>query len=231
VLSIERLDYTKGTLEKLGAFGQLLESRVELLGKVSLLVISVPAAREITVYSQLQTQIEQAVGRINGRYARLDWTPIRYFARALPYEEVIAHLAAADIMWITPLRDGLNLVAKEFVATQGLQGGKGVLVLSEFAGAAAELKGAVLTNPHDPADLSAALNLALSMSDEEAEGRLRQLYEIVSYHDVEQWAQDFLRAIAAHDPGYQNATTSQSVSNAAPAQAQRKPAGKRGAPA
>lgn len=197
VLSIERLDYTKGTLEKLGAFERLLEAQPHLLEKVTLVMICVPAAKEMTIYQKLQTQIEQAVGRINGRYSRLDWTPVRFFARPLPFEEVVAHYAAADVMWITPLRDGLNLVAKEFVATQGIEGGRGVLVLSEFAGAAAELKGALQTNPHDPADLSAALGQALAMGQDEAEGRLRQLFGIVEEYDVQRWGRDFLAAVAA----------------------------------
>jgi glucosylglycerol-phosphate synthase len=197
VLSIERLDYTKGTLEKLDAFERLLEAQPQLQGKVTLVMICVPAAKEMTIYRQLQTQIEQAVGRINGKHSRLDWTPVRFFARPLPFEDVVAHYAAADVMWITPLRDGLNLVAKEFVATQGIEGGRGVLVLSEFAGAAAELKGALQTNPHDPADLTAALAQALAMDQDEAEGRLRQLFGIVEEYDVERWGRDFLAAVAA----------------------------------
>jgi len=134
VLSVERLDYTKGTLEKIIAFEQLLEEHPELWGKVALLAICVPAAREMTVYDELQGRIEQAVGRVNGRFARVGWTPVQFFFRALPFEEVVAWYAIADLMWITPLRDGLNLVAKEYVATQRLTGGSGVLVLSEFAG-------------------------------------------------------------------------------------------------
>ena len=196
VLSIERLDYTKGTLAKLEAFERLLASQPLLQGKVTLVMICVPASREMTVYRQLQTQIEQAVGRINGAFSRLDWTPVRFFARAFPFEQVVAHYAAADVMWITPLRDGLNLVAKEFVATQGIEGSQGILVLSEFAGAAAELKGALLTNPHDQADLTAALQQALAMPMEEAAARLRQLYGIVEYHDVDRWGREFLDGVA-----------------------------------
>jgi trehalose-6-phosphate synthase len=100
-------------------------------------------------------------------------------------------------MWITPLRDGLNLVAKEFVAAHGVEDTSGILVLSEFAGAAAELKGAVLTNPHDPADLVAGLGQALTMPADEADGRQRQLYEIVLRHDVDRWGRDFLAAVAS----------------------------------
>ncbi|HEX5757162.1 MAG TPA: glucosylglycerol-phosphate synthase [Arenimonas sp.] len=201
VLSIERLDYTKGTLEKLQAFEQLLESHPQWQGEVVLLMVCVPAAGEMTVYRSLQTQIEQAVGRINGRFSRLDWTPIRFFARALPFEDVLAHYVAADIMWITPLRDGLNLVGKEFVAANGVAGTPAILVLSEFAGAAAELKGAVLTNPHDGADLVAGLHQALAMPPEEAEGRQRQLFDIVTHFDVERWGQDFLDAVATAGSG------------------------------
>ncbi|MGA9335272.1 MAG: glucosylglycerol-phosphate synthase [Rudaea sp.] len=195
VLSIERLDYTKGTLEKLLAYEHLLENHPELRSRVSLLMICVPAAREMTIYRTLQTQIDQAVGRINGRFSELDWSPVRFFARGFPFEEVVAHYAAADVMWITPLRDGLNLVAKEFVATQGLLDRSGVLVLSEFAGAAAELKGAMLTNPHDTADLTAILRRALTMLPDEAQGRMRQLYDIVVHYDVRRWGKDFLAAV------------------------------------
>jgi len=195
VLAIERLDYGKGILEKLQAFERLLDADPALRGTLTLMLVCVPAAREMTVYRSLQTQIDQAVGRINGRYSRLDWTPVRFFARSLPFEEVVAHYAAADIMWITPLRDGLNLVAKEFVATHGVHGSSGVLVLSEFAGAAAELKGALLTNPHDQADLVATLRLALTMTDGERDSRQRTLFEIVSQYDLARWGRDFLQAV------------------------------------
>lgn len=194
VLSIERLDYTKGILQKLHAFERLLDEAPELRGEVTLVLVCVPAAKEMTVYRPLQQQIEQAVGRINGRLSQLDWTPVRFFARVLPFADVVAHYAAADVMWITPLRDGLNLVAKEFVAVQGLCGGDGVLVLSEFAGAAAELKGAVLTNPHDPANLARALRQALAMTPVEREDRQRRLYDIVRHHDLSRWGREFLAA-------------------------------------
>ncbi|MDT3672238.1 MAG: glucosylglycerol-phosphate synthase [Aromatoleum sp.] len=199
ILSIERLDYTKGTLEKLLAFERLLDDHPELQGKVSLMAVCVPAAKEMTIYDALQTQIEQAVGRINGRFSRIGWTPVQFFFRALPFDEVVAWYAMADVMWITPLRDGLNLVAKEYVATQGLNGGRGVLVLSEFAGAAAELHGAVLTNPHDAADLAARVYQAIAMNAAEAESRLRELFAIVEHNDIHAWGKDFLDAATAAD--------------------------------
>ncbi|RIA22574.1 glucosyl-glycerol phosphate synthase [Ectopseudomonas oleovorans] len=195
ILSVERLDYTKGILEKLNAYERLLADNPELLGKVTLVTVCVPAAKEMTVYNELQSQIEQAVGRINGRFARIGWTPLQFFFRSLPFEEVSAWYAMADVMWITPLRDGLNLVAKEFVAAQGLLGGRGVLVLSEFAGAAAELKGALLTNPHDPADLAQTCYLALNLPKSEAQARLRELFDIVCYNDIRRWGEDFLAGV------------------------------------
>ncbi|MDT4854543.1 Glucosylglycerol-phosphate synthase [compost metagenome] len=150
----------------------------------------------MTIYDELQAQIEQAVGRINGRFARIGWTPLQFFFRSFPFDEVVAWYAMADVMWITPLRDGLNLVAKEFVATQGLLGGHGVLALSEFAGAAAELKGALLTNPHDTADLASICYLALNMPKAEAQARLRELFDIVNYNDIRRWGDEFLAGVA-----------------------------------
>ncbi len=195
ILSVERLDYTTGTLEKLLAFEALLDDNPELLGKVTLITICVPAAREMTIYDTLQNQIEQAVGRINGRFSRVGWTPVQFFFRPFPFEEVVAYYAMADVMWITPLRDGLNLVAKEFVATQGLIKGCGVLVLSEFAGAAAELHGAVLTNPHDLSDLRDKLYFGLTLNRAEAEARLRESFGIVQHNDIHRWGQEFLEAV------------------------------------
>ncbi|MGA4533267.1 glucosylglycerol-phosphate synthase [Ectopseudomonas chengduensis] len=199
ILSVERLDYTKGILEKLNAYERLLADNPELIGKVTLVTVCVPAAREMRVYDELQTQIEQAVGRINGRFARIGWTPLQFFFRSLPFEEVSAWYAMADVMWITPLRDGLNLVAKEFVAAQGLLGGRGVLVLSEFAGAAAELKGALLTNPHDPADLAQTCYLALNLPKSEAQARLRELFDIVCYNDIRSWGEEFLAGVQVQE--------------------------------
>ncbi len=197
ILSVERLDYTKGTLEKLQAYERMLEHNPDLAGEITLFCVCVPAAKEMTVYRQLQTQIEQAVGHINGRFSRLGWTPVQFFFRALPFEVLLSYYGVADVMWITPLRDGLNLVAKEYVAVQGIvrHPHAGVLVLSEFAGAAAELKGALLTNPHDPNDLEQVCLRALRMGPKEAESRLQGLFDIVRHYDVDDWGQGFLAAV------------------------------------
>jgi len=146
------------------------------------------------IYQEIQQRVEEAVGRINGRFSRLDWTPIRYLFRALPFEEVLTLYAVADVGWITPLRDGLNLVAKEYVAVRDSLDAPGVLVLSDFAGAAAELHGALLTNPYDPREMATTLFRALTMLDPERVGRMDRLASIVRRYDVEAWGEEFLAA-------------------------------------
>jgi len=195
ILSVERLDFTKGIIEKLEAFARMLEDHPELKTKVTLMMVCVPAAKGMTIYEELLTQIEQTVGRINGQFSELGWTPVQFFFRALPFEELVAYYTAADVMWITPLRDGLNLVAKEYIATQGLTDGSGVLVLSEFAGAAAELRGAVLANPHHPQELADTCYYALALGESEARNRLSEAFEIVCRYDIEYWGQEFIDAV------------------------------------
>lgn len=164
ILSVERLDYVKGPLEKIHAFQEFLEHYPEFHGKVEMINICTPPSKGMKIYDKVQQELEQAIGKINGTYSRFDWTPIRFFFRSFPFEELVAYYGAADIAWITPLRDGLNLVAKEFVATQGLrEEDSGVLLLSEFAGAAVELKYALLTNPYDRKSLREGLLQALTM--------------------------------------------------------------------
>jgi len=197
ILSVERLDFTKGILEKLVAYESLLDEHPELLGKVTLVTICVPAASGMTIYAELQTQIEQIAGRINGRFERFDWVPLRFFFRGVPFERLVAYYAVADLCWVTPLRDGLNLVAKEYVAAQGLSGGSGVLVLSEFAGAAAELRGPLLTNPHDPRDLVATCHQGLTLGRDEADRRMAEAYESIRYHDLARWSEEFMAAVHA----------------------------------
>lgn len=193
IISVERLDYVKGPLEKVMAFEQFLHDYPEFHGKVELVNICTPPAQGMKIYEKTQHDLEHAVGRINGKYANMQWVPIRLFFRSFPFEEIISYYAAADIAWITPLRDGLNLVAKEYVAVQGqLPNAKGVLILSEFAGAAVELPYAVLTNPYDARSLKEGLVQALLMSEDDAQMRLQRLYEQVAYYDIDFWAKDFL---------------------------------------
>jgi glucosylglycerol-phosphate synthase len=197
IVSIERLDYVKGTLEKLEAFERLLETHPEHIGKVTLLNIITPAAPGMEIYESLRVEVDRTVGRINGRFSTLDWVPVRYFYRSLPFEEVIAHYVACDLAWITPLRDGLNLVAKEFIAAKKASGGTGVLILSEFAGAAVELHGALLTNPYEGHAMTSALHQALTMREDERAYRTARMAMIVAEHDVARWGDDFLAAVEA----------------------------------
>ena len=195
ILSVERLDFTKGIIEKLQAYERILNEHPELKTKVTLMLICVPAADGMTIYEELLSQIEQTVGRINGQFAQVGWTPVQFFFRALPFEELVAYYTMADVMWITPLRDGLNLVAKEYVATQGLTQGSGVLVLSEFAGAAAELRGAILANPHHPQDLADTCYYALAISRSDARNRLSEAFEVVCRYDIEYWGREFINEV------------------------------------
>lgn len=194
ILSAERLDYVKGPLEKILAFEQFLNEYPEYHGKIELVNICTPPAEGMTIYDSIKLEMEQAVGRINGKYSDMNWTPLRLFFRAIPFEEILVYYAVADIAWITPLRDGLNLVAKEYIAVQGqLAGEKGVLVLSEFAGASVELPYAVLTNPYDQKSLKENLLQALVMSPDEKAMRMERLYEHVKHYDIEYWADDFMK--------------------------------------
>jgi len=197
IVSIERLDYVKGTLEKLEAFERLLETHPEHVGKVTLLNVITPAAPGMEIYESLRVEVDRTVGRINGRFSTLNWVPVRYFYRSLPFEEVLAHYVACDLAWITPLRDGLNLVAKEFVAAKRASGRSGVLIMSEFAGAAVELHGALLTNPYDAHGMTAHLHQALTMGEEERTYRTARMGMIAAEHDVARWGREFIVAAGA----------------------------------
>lgn len=193
ILSVGRTDYTKGGAEQLLAFERLLERRVDLRGKLRLLHVSVPANRNMTVYREIQFEIEQIAGRINGRYGTFEWQPIALVSRAIPFETLIAYYLAADVAWITPLADGMNLVAKEFVASRIDEGG--VLVLSEFAGAAIEMSVAVMTNPYSNRSMDHTIELALGMPAEERRDRMRRLRGIVRRYDLSDWARSQMAAI------------------------------------
>lgn len=193
VISVERMDYVKGPLEKIKAFGEFLEEYPEYRGKVELINVCTPPSKGMKIYDKIRDQVNQAVGEINGKYATLEWTPIQYFFQSLPFDEVLTQYALADVAWITPLRDGLNLVAKEYVATHGILNQSGVLVLSEFAGASVELPYSVSTNPYDRRSMIDALLQALTMDPKEAETRMIRSLEQVKYFDVHYWGSDFVR--------------------------------------
>jgi glucosylglycerol-phosphate synthase len=202
ILSVGRTDYTKGGVQQLESFERVLEANPQLRGEVRLMHVSVSANRNMSAYEAIQSEIEQTAGRINGRFGTFEWQPIALISRAVPFESLIAYYQAADIAWITPLADGMNLVAKEFIASR--LDGDGVLVLSEFAGAAVELHSAVITNPFSHRSMDTAILEALAMPEDERRTRMALLRETVAKYDISAWGNqhqelfDGLRAAKGH---------------------------------
>jgi alpha,alpha-trehalose-phosphate synthase [UDP-forming] len=194
VLGVDRLDYTKGIPERLEAFARLLAHTPEWRGNVSFIQISVPSRSEVTEYQEERHRIEAAVGRINGEFGEANWTPVRYLYRSYRRDQLSRFYRAADVCLVTPLRDGMNLVAKEFVAAQD-PAQPGVLVLSRFAGAASELGDAVLTNPFHPDGMTRDLDGALRMPAAERRERHARLLEAVRRTTASSWAESFLEAL------------------------------------
>lgn len=190
IIAAGRVDYVKGNREMLEAFERLLIRRPELHGKIHFLMTCVTPAAGMRIYKTAQNQIEQLVGRINGRFAKLNWTPILLFTQPIPLPELICYYRVADICWTTPLRDGLNLVAKEYIVAH--EGQDGALVLSEFVGAAVELPQAILTNPYSMDLMDEAIDKAIAMSPAEQKQKMSEMYEIVTKYDVRCWADRLL---------------------------------------
>jgi trehalose 6-phosphate synthase/phosphatase len=195
ILSVDRLDYTKGILLRLEAFDWFLRHHPEYRGEVTLVVVAVPSRTQVDAYNQLREDIEKIVGRINGEYGTIDWTPVSYMYRSLPFDQLAALYHVADIALITPLRDGMNLVAKEFVACQRDKKEQGVLILSEMAGAAAEMSEAVVINPHDKNSIVASLKQALEMPQAERRRRNDVMQGRLSRYTVGRWAGDFIHRL------------------------------------
>jgi glucosylglycerol-phosphate synthase len=185
IIAAGRVDYVKGNLEMLEAFGRLLTRKPELHGKIHFVMTCVSAAAGMRVYKTAQNQIEQMVGQINGRFARLDWTPILLFTQPIPLPDLLSYYHLADICWTTPLRDGLNLVAKEYIVTHKEK--DGVLILSEFVGAAVELPEAIQTNPYSIDRMDEAIDKALAMPTAEQKERMAKMYATVTKYDVRYW--------------------------------------------
>jgi trehalose 6-phosphate synthase/phosphatase len=190
---VDRLDYTKGIPERLLAFERLLELEPGLRGRARLIQIAVPSRDGVIGYGETRRTVESLVARINLRFARTDWSPIDYRYCSVDTETLVALYRAADVMLVTPLCDGMNLVAKEFVACR--EDEAGVLVLSSRAGAAAELHAAVTTDPHDGDDLVRAYRTAVTMPPAEQRARMRRLRLTVASHDSARWSRSFLDAL------------------------------------
>ncbi len=190
ILSIDRLDYSKGIPQRLEAYRLLLEEYPQYRGNVVLQMVAVPSRTGVEAYQQLRNQIEQTVARINGLYGTADWAPISYQFQNRPFDEIVANYMAADIMLVTPIRDGMNLVAKEYVASKPTH--RGVLVLSELAGAADELTDAVPVNPNSARSIATALDEALKMPPREQARRMKNMQSRLKQYDVQTWAAAFI---------------------------------------
>ena len=193
ILSIDRMDYTKGIPNRIRAFEYFLNKYPEYKERVRLVMLAVPSRSNVPQYQKLKSETDELVGRINGQFATVNWTPIWYFYRSMPFEDLIDLYASSDVALITPIRDGMNLVAKEYIASRANH--DGVLVLSEMAGAAKEMHEALLINPNNFEQIADTLKQALEMSDDEQHTRIKELKKRISRYNVEKWAEEFMKAL------------------------------------
>ncbi|WP_271767356.1 bifunctional alpha,alpha-trehalose-phosphate synthase (UDP-forming)/trehalose-phosphatase [Aquimarina algiphila] len=193
ILSIDRLDYTKGIANRLRAFEYFLEKYPQFKGKARLVMLAVPSRSDVPQYQILKNEIDQLVGRINGKFAEVSWTPIWYFYRSMPFENLIDLYTSSEVALLTPIRDGMNLVAKEYVASRVDK--KGVLILSEMTGASKEMSEALIINPNNFEEIADTLKFALEMPEEEQIKRNTALQKRLKRYNVEKWANDFMEAL------------------------------------
>ena len=194
MIGVERLDYSKGIPQKFRALQTLLENHPELIEKVDLLQVAPPTREDVSAYRDIREETEHLAGRINGKFATVNWTPIRYIHRAIPRNELAGLYRQARVGLVTPLADGMNLVAKEYVAAQDV-GNPGVLILSRFAGAAETMQSALIVNPHDPVEMAEAMHRALEMPADERRRRHLALLQEVLEHDVGWWSSSYLATL------------------------------------
>lgn len=193
ILSIDRMDYTKGIPNRIKAFEYFLDKYPQYKENVRLIMLAVPSRSNVPQYKKLKRETDELVGRINGKFSTVSWTPIWYFYRALPFSDLIDLYISSKVALITPIRDGMNLVAKEYVATRINK--DGVLILSEMAGASKEMNGALLINPNSFEDFANNLDRALCMPIEEQQKRMTSLQKRVKRYNVEKWATEFLKSL------------------------------------
>jgi trehalose 6-phosphate synthase/phosphatase len=190
ILSIDRLDYTKGIPERLEVFDLFMEKNPEYRENVTLILVAVPSRTGVEHYRMLKRRVDELVGRINGKYGSIGWIPVWYLYRSVPFEKLMALYTLSDVALVTPLRDGMNLIAKEFVASKS--NGKGVLILSEMAGAAKELGEAIIVNPNNKEEIVEAIKQALSMPEEEQVERNRTMQRRLARYSIGGWVGDFM---------------------------------------
>ena len=205
ILSIDRLDYTKGVINRIKAFDIFLTNNPEYRGKVRLIMLTVPSRSDVDDYIKLKKQTDEIVGRVNGKFASVNWTPIWYYYRSMSFDELIDLYTISDIAMITPVRDGMNLVAKEFVATRVK--GDGVLILSEMAGASKELYESITVNPFDLNKMSDKILQAINMPKKEQIERNRSMQERLCRYTVNYWANDFMKNLISRAKSNQNSVT------------------------
>ena len=193
ILSVDRVDYTKGIPERLEAFDKFLEKYPEYRNAVVYILLAVPTRGQLGHYRLLKKQIDELVGNINGKYGSIIWTPIIYLHRSLPFHELVALYSVANVAMVTSLRDGMNLVAKEYLASK--INGMGVLILSETAGAARELGEAVIINPNNPDEIVEGLKKALTMPEKEQKERNRVMQKRLEHYNIVKWAEDFIKGL------------------------------------
>jgi len=194
VISIDRLDYTKGIIQRLEAFDLFLSQNPEYKGKVTLIMVAVPSRTGLEDYRMMRNRLEQLVGRVNGEHGTIGWVPVWYLYRFIPFKRLVALYKIADVALVTPLRDGMNLIAKEFLAAK--RDGKGVLILSEMTGAASELGEALIVNANNKSAIIRAIKDALEMPTDEQVERNRLMQERLSRYNVSRWSKDFLHALS-----------------------------------
>jgi trehalose 6-phosphate synthase len=200
MIGVDRLDYSKGLVERFQSYQHFLETFPDNLGRITYLQIAPLSRTDVRAYSEIRQALEQAAGRTNGRFADTDWTPIRYLNRNFPHATLMGLLRAANVGLVTPLRDGMNLVAKEYVAAQNPED-PGVLILSNLAGAARELSAALQVNPYDTRAVSHAIQAALSMSLHERRERHAAMLQVLKRNDIATWTRRFVEALEqAHPP-------------------------------
>lgn len=194
MLSIDRLDYSKGIPKRLEAYEYFLDNYPEYRGKVTLVMLSVPSRSNVEQYQLLKSQVDELVGRINGKFSMVNWTPIWYFYRSMPFENLIELYTSSEIAFITPVRDGMNLVAKEYVASRIDK--TGVLILSEMAGAFKELSEALIINPNNKMEIAEAIKTAIEMPKAEQQEKIEVMQDRIMRYTVKRWASDFIEELS-----------------------------------
>ena len=194
ILSIDRLDYSKGIPNRLRAFSRFLEKYPEFIGKVTLIMLAVPSRGTVEHYINLKKEVDELVGNVNGKFGSINYTPVWYFYRSLPFENLIELYSSCDVALVTPVRDGMNLVAKEYVASRTNR--TGVIILSEMAGVSKEMGEAIMINPNNINEIADAINQALTMPLDEQRERMIYLQDRIKRYDVFKWSSEFVKSLA-----------------------------------